>query len=361
MKQLQRINIKNFRKFKELEIDNFKQINVFIGNNNSGKSSILESIFLLIGMSNPTIPDVVHRIRSGSNLKNNEDFRYLFHNLEIKDCPEMSGSFMDKSGRNLRINPIIKKIENIDSNNSKQELSFIDISTATPKISGIELDFTIHKKGSLKRSYKSTASLNFPEVRYNQAKDYIEDMRAIMISPRSDESTALERFADIVKKKKEKVVLEALQNIDPKIDSIQPLPDGLYFSYKDIEELVPSNISGDGIRKILNIVTAVADERNSIVLIDEIENGLHFSAHKFLWESIIHISRLQKTQLFITSHNIETLKCLKELLDTPTYKETQNQLNIFTVADTKKSGVKTYRHSYIGLKDAIETATEIRR
>ena len=63
MSILQRLTIKNFRGFDSLEIDGFSKINLFVGKNNSGKTSVLESIFLVIGMSNPMLPNTINQIR----------------------------------------------------------------------------------------------------------------------------------------------------------------------------------------------------------------------------------------------------------------------------------------------------------
>ena len=50
------IDIKNFRGIEHLKIDDFARVNVFLGQNNSGKSSVLEALMLLMGMSNPDMP-----------------------------------------------------------------------------------------------------------------------------------------------------------------------------------------------------------------------------------------------------------------------------------------------------------------
>ena len=47
------LEIKNFRGIEHLTIDDFARVNVFLGQNSSGKSSVLESIIMLMGMSNP--------------------------------------------------------------------------------------------------------------------------------------------------------------------------------------------------------------------------------------------------------------------------------------------------------------------
>lgn len=360
MNLLQNITIKNFRGFDEFKTDSFSQINLLIGKNNSGKSSLLEAIFLLIGMSNPILVDNVNRLR-GLNIRVADEFKFLFYKLKLNNKPHFECEFSDTSIRTLQLNPIYKKDtkEKSNQNLNNEELA-IDASTASPSMSGLELDFSIKKRHNPKKAYKSSIVFNPPEIIQNPNHSYKEDMHAVFITGGSNEANALTRYSDIVKRKKGDVVLKALQKIDPKIESIHPLPDGLFFSYIDIEELVPSNIAGDGVRKYLNIVTTIAEKNNSIVLIDEIENGLHYSAHKSLWESIINISKEFNVQLFITSHNIETLRCLKELLETPEYVKIQEELSVFTLSHTKKSGIKTYKYSFDGFKDAIETETEIR-
>jgi len=360
MNLLQDIEIKNFRGFDSFSSKGFSQINLLIGKNNSGKSSLLEAIFLLIGMSNPILPDNVNRLR-GLNIRTADEFKFLFNKLKIDNIPEFECSFSDSSVRNLKLNPIFSKNtkDNANHNINSEELA-IDASTASLSMTGLELDFSIKQRHNPKKSFKSSLIINPTEIIQNPNKNYKEELHAVFITGGSNEANALTRYSDIVKKKKGDIVLSALQKIDPNIESINALPDGLYFSYKNIDELVPSNIAGDGVRKYLNIVTTIAEKQNSIVLIDEIENGLHYSAHKSLWESIINISKEFNVQLFITSHNLETLRCLKELLETSDYEKHQDKLSVFTLSHTKKSGIRTYKYTYKGFKDALETGTEIR-
>ncbi|MDA3894001.1 MAG: AAA family ATPase [Salinivirgaceae bacterium] len=361
MKQLNNITIRNFRGFENIKVDGFNQINLFIGRNNSGKTTILESIFLLIGMSNPALPENINRLR-GLNIKDANEFKYLFHKLKFSNKPEFECIFDDFSERKLVLNPIFKKNINTEKINKKVKSDefAIDASTSSPLITGLELDFSSRERQKPKKPFKSSIIFNPPEISHNINNVYKEELHAVFVTGNSDESNALSRFSEIVKRKKGQIILDALQKIDPNIESIHPLPDGLYFSYYDIEELMPSNIAGDGVRKFLNIVTTLAERKNSVVLIDEIENGLHYSAHKQLWASIITISKEFNVQLFISSHNIETLNCLKELLEESNYQDFQKKLCVYTISHTKKIGVKAYKYTFEGFKDAIETETEIR-
>lgn len=361
MNYIKNIRIANFRGFDNLQIKDFKQINVFVGKNNSGKSSILEAIFLIAGMSNPNLSLNINKFR-GYGIKVADDFKYLFHKLNFKNVPEFKSSFENQSERTLKLIPLFKKQDLEDSYTAQKNgnSDTINASTSIPLINGLKLDFTTKEPNAQKQSFASSIYINPPEIQHNFNNNYKENLHAVFIAGDHKETNTLARYSEIVKRKKEHIVLKALKKIDPKIESIHALPDGLFFNYNGIDELIPINISGDGVRRYLNIVTTIAEKTNSIILIDEIENGLHYTAHKLLWKSIFNIATEFKAQLFISTHSIETLNCLKALMDEDSGTKIQNSLNIYNITHTTQAGIKSYKYSFEGLKDAIETNTEIR-
>ena len=78
------IKINNFRSINKADIEGFRRVNLLFGKNNCGKSTLLESIFLLTGQSNPTIPVVINFVR-GYNKTDEKDLFLNFHNLNIND------------------------------------------------------------------------------------------------------------------------------------------------------------------------------------------------------------------------------------------------------------------------------------
>jgi len=50
------IEIKNFRGIDHLKIDDLGRVNILVGQNSSGKSSVLEAVNLSLNMSNPDMP-----------------------------------------------------------------------------------------------------------------------------------------------------------------------------------------------------------------------------------------------------------------------------------------------------------------
>jgi len=349
MTSLKHLTITNFRGFDSLEIDGFSKVNLFVGKNNSGKTSVLESIFLSIGMSNSMLPNMINQIR-GLHTGDAKHLGYLFYGLKMENKPSFLAKFTDNSDRLLKLEAKYKQNESISNMSS----------ASTQELIGLDLNFRELKEN--KQSFNRKSSLVFGENIINPVmpSDYTEKLHAVFVADDKRGLATLARFSDMVKRKTDNSILETLQKFDNNIRDIKALPDGIYFDVKNVKELVPSNVMGDGIRRFLNIVTAVYERENSFVCIDEIENGLHYSAYKLLWESLLVFSNQNNVQLFITTHNIETLACLKSVLEEKQFESMREYSKVFAISRTLNSGHKAYKYSFEGFKDAIELDNEIR-
>jgi AAA15 family ATPase/GTPase len=69
---------------------------------------------------------------------------------------------------------------------------------------------------------------------------------------------------------------------------------------------------GESTAKLLSIMLAIATSRSGFVLIDELENGVHYSVHSKLWPLLITFSKRYDCQLFLTTHSYELIKSLKD-------------------------------------------------
>lgn len=73
------------------------------------------------------------------------------------------------------------------------------------------------------------------------------------------------------------------------------------------EKLLPLKLAGDGICKLLFILLAIIANPNSIILIDEIETGFHYSKYPKLWEVIANPARDYNCQIIATTHSYECI------------------------------------------------------
>ncbi|MDR0895200.1 MAG: AAA family ATPase [Prevotellaceae bacterium] len=353
MTQIKDIKIENFRCFDKIEVNGLSKVNVFVGANNSGKSSILEAVFLTMGMSNPMLPVTLNSIRGlGVNdlQAHPSFFKYLFHDLSLDNTPSFKANFADTSERSLVLCPLYAR-------RPSNEFSSIHI----PEVNGVEMRFTSINAARETISSKSSVSFEGINVKMEQSNDYQEPCQTSFVTVDSkDNKTTLQRLSDIVKTNRGISILDSLQCFDPKIKGIQPLSDGIYFRVEGVKELLPSNIMGDGIRRFLNIIVTIEEGMSSFVCIDEIENGLHYTAHKTLWKALMSYVLQHDIQLFVTTHNIETLSYLTQVLEEEQFAPMQEYTKVFKIAKTKLKGYQAFEYAFDGMQTIVDNQIEIR-
>jgi AAA15 family ATPase/GTPase len=87
----------------DLRMANFKQVNLITGKNNCGKTTVLEALFQISGMSNPQLPIAINNFRD-LTLTSDDNFNFIFHNLDFNQEPYIS-AMLDGVKRNLTIKP----------------------------------------------------------------------------------------------------------------------------------------------------------------------------------------------------------------------------------------------------------------
>jgi ABC-type oligopeptide transport system ATPase subunit len=102
-------------------------------------------------------------------------------------------------------------------------------------------------------------------------------------------------------------VLKAFQVIDPSIISVESLSVGEPTIYlkRAGEVRLPLSLFGDAINRIANIALKLINNENSILFIDEIENGIHHTNQKYFWNLLYDLSHSLNVQIFATTHSLE--------------------------------------------------------
>ncbi|MBT8419990.1 MAG: AAA family ATPase [Gammaproteobacteria bacterium] len=320
------IYIKNFRGIESLKIDNIKQINLLTGKNNCGKTSVLESIFLLAGMSNPQLAVNIHNFR-GLALIDHKDFSYLFNGFDFSKNPSITGK-SESQKRTLDIKPIYPTSISIPKQVSgkhkpAKNTPISSTNTTEDVLDGLAFDFNVGKK-SFRAEAKLTqgnptnlSGINTGQVNVKLAPDYREDFRASFTNPVTIMSGLHQRIEAVLVRKESEGIIDALREIEPKLLDISLGTGGtIYADITDIEKLIPINIMGDGIIKILAILVAILEGKNGLLLIDEIENGLHYSALIPLWKAIFRMALESNVQLFVATHSYECIAAMTEVYRT---------------------------------------------
>ena len=119
---------------------------------------------------------------------------------------------------------------------------------------------------------------------------------------------------------------------------------------------IPVNMMGDGARKIVSLLTAVYVCKDGALLVDEISNGFHYSVMCSLWKVLINASVRNNTQLFVTTHDNDSIKGLRDAA----LNEFDDIVAAFKLLKTSDDELKAYHYSLESLDYSINQEIEVR-
>ena len=298
--------MEKFKSINSLKIENLSRINLFFGRNNCGKTTLLEAIFLISGISNP---ELFRRCNSFRSFNQITDLSYFFHNLDISmPVKFLSTGNVDIYNRTAQLD--FEKLEKkvLQNNTSAFEVINNLSETSILKITGSVNNQSV--VSSITLQFLKNGEKN--EIRI--PKNYHERINCNYLAPRVAFETIPNMVRKILEDKQEKFVVEALQLFDSNIKDFVLTNNDVMVDVV-FEKRIPINLLGDGIRKFFTLILSIYCSKDGVLIIDEIDNGLHYSSMKTLWNIIFKVSEQFNTQLFITTHNIDSLKGLKKLID----------------------------------------------
>lgn len=353
MNGFKNIEIKNFRGIDHLKIDDFSRVNVFLGQNNSGKTTVLEAIAMLMAMSNPDIPQAINAVRARKPFSKFIDIQYFFKNLDVSASPEVMAEQTDGNSRHLKLALSYVFDELADPQNEPQQMGTVKY------VNTLEMNFDV-SRGASNQGYQSWLRVNSQGLVVNRkvADGYLESKRAWLTPSDLMTSNLANDLAELFKRNRKDAILALLKLFDSHITGIEILTDDIYVGFEGKTQMLSLSMMGDGLRRYLNIVAAAANPVIDILLIDEIDNGLHYSIYGKMWQSLFALAHATDKQIYVTTHSKETLFFLNNMLqEAPDYK---SDMRLYTLERTIKKGMQAYMYTYEGLAEACGNDVELR-
>ncbi|TPH45866.1 AAA family ATPase [Helicobacter pylori] len=326
---IQSVRIKNFKTFKDTQIDGFTRLNIITGGNNVGKSNLLEALYCLVGKSmHPcaNITEIYDNIRKEP--LTTESKNLMFYGLDTEKEIQIVTTLDNNQTLDLQIKFIASE------NQKVIELQIIPTAEQTQMLS--QLNFTLKKNNEeIYNDHLNIAKVpNFPPIPnqsgYNrQFKNFdpnqlqkLLPFESATIIP-SDVAYRQAHMIQAVSKicsnnQLEEELNKHLNQFDNNIQSISfNTNNQLKLKVKNIKEKVPLSVFGGGLKKYLHIVSAFMADNAKTIYIDEVENGLHFSRMKLLLKCVIDFINDNKDgnlQVFMTTHNQEFIEILDQVI-----------------------------------------------
>jgi hypothetical protein len=164
-------------------------------------------------------------------------------------------------------------------------------------------------------------------------------------------------YSRVVFADREEAVIEALRVVDPRLKRLRVLDSGTGPTiHVDFGEgrFLPVSVAGRGFSRLLTLACVIVDNAGGLVLVDEIEDGLHYSVLPDVWRVVAELARKLCVQVFATTHSYE---CIQAALVASGSDE--DKLALYRL--TRRDGdVRAIRVGHEGMRAAADFALELR-
>ena len=327
---LRDLTIQNYRCFKDFNIDELARVNLIVGQNNIGKTTFLEAIYLLIHQQNiQALFDVLDgrgemnniqtQLASGQAVNRSKyQFEHIFYGHQL--TPDRSIYIQSQKQEQLSLK--------IEANSTNQQMVIPIAEKLETRFLAWELiacyNQNVKVKISLLRdaTIASVVSSQLTERNNNylslvgSSQDNFILMRNTAIS--FNEMAVL--WDSITLTPKEVSVVAALQILEPEVERISftsnpTNKNGILIKIRGQNHPIPLGSMGDGMLRILGLAMAVVSSENGFLLVDEIDIGLHYQTQTDMWRLIFETAQRLNVQVFATTHSWDCIAAFQEALE----------------------------------------------
>jgi hypothetical protein len=336
------LEIKGFRTFGHLRIDDLARVNLFVGSNNSGKTSVLEAGEILLAGGRPWVLLRSPTRRGDGFMPESRgtgqtvDIRHLFHGRDLGigakfviqgegsrnrhvRCEIVEGSSESEPSTQTEM-PLGSETGPSGSRGFQQEIPLALLETPLAiAISGDQTNATrvlgLTEGGGLPISSVVAGR--------RLGGDDGEEVPFNFVGTSDPEYRLAPLWDQIVLTPNEEKVTEALQIIEPLIERVASLsratgrgaPSPIVVRLRGSDVRVPIGSMGDGIKRLLVLSVNLATSAGGCLFVDEIDTGLHYSVIAKMWQLIIETARRLDVQVFASTHSLDCLQAFARVCE----------------------------------------------
>jgi energy-coupling factor transporter ATP-binding protein EcfA2 len=270
---LEEIEIEGFRGFRQLKLEGLSRVNLVVGRNNSGKTSLLEAVASVV---NPReFVEHPNRFRLHGDDQIDQSCQWMLH--DTAKATRVVGRLTDGT-------PLKTQLRSDRNDQGHVPIDFGKLGWVKD-VGGVVVRAELE---NVNRSFRAIPVQHIPA-------DALVKGFGLAVRQRAGEER-LERI---------------LKTIDPRIQKLRVDPSsGQHVIVVDVGliEMIPLSQAGQGISRLVTILSEIIGHKPDICFIDEIENGIHHSAMEDVWKGIAEACEQLNVQLFATTHSFECIE-----------------------------------------------------
>ena len=297
----------------EVTVGKLSEINLVTGLSSAGKTTLIEAILLLVGAANARMAfnsHVIRGFRQGVPPRWVADtyWKPLFSRLDTNTIPEVSGFHSAVGDMKLTIQWERASKEEFSRDGIKEALA-----TGAPEKRSLKFVYEDPNVGKIESEAHETTD----KIDVDQSDRYVPLKVEILQPGEGNVNEDAVALGQLRMQKRGELILDALRLVEPRLESIEDnSSSGAPMICVDIglPELAPLPVMGAGMTHVARIVLAAATAAGGVVLVDEIENGLHHSVLPDVWRVIAKAAEQFDVQIFATTHSYECVEAAREAL-----------------------------------------------
>jgi AAA15 family ATPase/GTPase len=347
-KHLTYFRVENFKRFDSLEVNDIGQFNLIVGDNNVGKTSLLEALLFDDKDYSQHLSNLAFCLAVKGILQSNIANYDFFDFYAVQKTIGYKFAYNNSPVESLSVQ---KKIySDIEDTYIKELQKFYLLG---PNMPNGALNFAIEFDNGIGKDYGFTSQvpLNFQgnKTPFISSNIILDKNLAIFFSRISIDNKTLENL------------IKELSYFIPQIISIETnyalVPQQLVLAVREKDKnLLPLSQYGDGTIKLLRCLMELELSGNERLMIDEIDAGIHYSRLKEFLKKVLQSAKNKNVQIFATTHSKECMEYYKQALEELGL---QDSGRIIRIADTKK-GIKAYSMRFEEFDSALSVDSEIR-
>ena len=324
---LSKLELEGYRGFEAYELAGLSRVNLLVGPNNCGKTSILEAVHFLVSEGSPSVLTRSSRSRGEMNDAGTEPTPRM--------RPDVSHWFFGRRfepGRRFRLSaegghdPVAVTVRPAE----RDEAPLFE-SDAPDEGDAKDLPLVLQIEG---------ASKCRPVVLPVTGNGVLLDIRHLrfrppwsagaspsppvqFLTPDSLDVEPLRAMWDqVLIDGRESEVIGAMQLLEPELDSIHFLTNdapemraGVLLGFRGAGRRAPMGSYGDGMRRLLALSLSLMRTAEGFLLIDEIDTGFHWTVMEEMWRLVVETARRSSIQVFATTHSFDCLRGLASLVE----------------------------------------------
>jgi len=335
---LKSLDLIDYRGFHHYRLAGLSRVNLLVGRNNCGKTSVLEGAYLLATGGDPTVVSEIAWQRGEIILASDSRDRYrgeayplishFFHGHEFG--PKSRFSIRSEGAGEITLR--IATLPELEKQAGRQALLFDELgqeglgptlavlveasaegaAAAFPPLPVTEEGAVAHSRQSrYGRALRGESRVGFP----------VQFISPDSLQPRS----MSEMWNRVLTDGRESEVIDALRILEPTLQNVFFLSGETAFRYAGRAGVLaafsgsrrrdPLGSHGDGMRRLLALSLALIQSQGGILLIDEVDTGLHYSVMGDMWHLVVRAAIDSDVQVFATTHSLDCVKGLAWLCD----------------------------------------------